>query len=197
MACNPGVPFRIMYKEGAKPIDESKPSIIIANHSSVLDLLGIMVLHTKVAIITKDWVAHNILFGDIARAFDIIPASCGIEDMLPAVRERVEQGFSIVILPEGTRSLTGELQRLHRGAFYLAEQLTLPIQPVLIRGTFQTLSKVRVKIGKPASMDFIVLPQITPVDKRFGDGFRERTRNVAHYYYEHLDMFAYPYSSKD
>ena len=36
--------------------------------------------------------------------------------------ERVKEGYSIVIFPEGTRSVDGVIRRFHKGAFYLAEK---------------------------------------------------------------------------
>lgn len=195
LSSNPGVPFRISCEEGATPLLEDRPSIIIANHSSLLDLLGIMALHTRVAIVTKDWVSRNILFGAVARSFDILPASSGIEVLLPEIKKKVEEGFSIVVLPEGTRSKTGDLSRFHRGAFYLAQQLGLPVRPVLIRGTFLCLNRVHIRVGIVPEIALFVLPEITPDDARFPADYRERTKAVAQYYRERLDVFAYPYSA--
>ena len=43
------------------------------------------------------------------------------------------------MLPEGTRSRTGELGEFKKGAFVLARELNLPILPVSITGTREIL----------------------------------------------------------
>jgi 1-acyl-sn-glycerol-3-phosphate acyltransferase len=47
----------------------------------------------------------------------------------------------ILIFPEGTRSLTGELQPFQTGVGFLAIKLKVPIVPVSISGTFEALPK--------------------------------------------------------
>lgn len=68
----------------------------------------------------------------------------------------------LVIYPEGTRSLTGEIQPFKRGISLIAQHLELPIVPVHICGTFQALKKgwiipraanIKVTFGSPIMMD--------------------------------------------
>jgi 1-acyl-sn-glycerol-3-phosphate acyltransferase len=54
---------------------------------------------------------------------------------LERARQKITGGTSIVMTPEGTRSLSGELGEFKRGAFVLAQELGLPILPVTITGT--------------------------------------------------------------
>jgi len=65
---------------------------------------------------------------------------------------------NLILFPEGTRSKTGQLQKLKKGAAYFAQSLQMPLVPVHIRGTFESLPKGRnfplpkrisVTIGKP------------------------------------------------
>lgn len=68
----------------------------------------------------------------------------------------------LIIYPEGTRSITGELQSFKRGPAMIATELNLPIVPVFIQGTHQALSKrtrfprrnkIKVVIGDPIYPD--------------------------------------------
>jgi len=64
------------------------------------------------------------------------------------VKERVAEGYSIVIFPEGTRSRDGQLARFHKGAFYLAQELGLDIQPLLIFGANEVNAKNDIMMRK-------------------------------------------------
>ena len=50
-------------------------------------------------------------------------------------------GTSIMMLPEGTRSRTGELRTLKPGAFELALQTGRPLLPIAVDGSAQALPK--------------------------------------------------------
>jgi 1-acyl-sn-glycerol-3-phosphate acyltransferase len=60
-----------------------------------------------------------------------------------AARMMRDKGYSFLIFPEGTRSLTGKLQPFRRGGFFLAAAAGAPIVPVSLRGTFALLPKGR------------------------------------------------------
>ncbi len=79
-------------------------------------------------------------------------------DSLNQAKQKLVNGSSIVIFPEGTRSATGAVQPFKRGAFKLAFDLELPILPVTLIGTKDILptnsfnllpGKVQMIIHKP------------------------------------------------
>ena len=78
-----------------------KPSVIISNHQSHLDLMAIMMLTPRLIILTKNWVWHNPFYGIIIRYADFFPIS-DTEKMTVTIAEKVEKGYSVMIFPEGT-----------------------------------------------------------------------------------------------
>ena len=182
----PGVPLVV---RGGQPL--SVPAIYVANHNSIFDILALMALHDRVCFVTKEWVLHNPLFGRLAQGFDIIPARLGLKEMQEAVRERVQRGYSIVIFPEGTRSLSGDLGTFHRGAFYFAGQLGLPVQPVVLRGCYDLFHKHCAHLGKPSRIE-MWLPT-PPVSTYAPDEHGKQAKQMAAFFRERLDQFAYPY----
>lgn len=124
------------------PYGESfeKPSVIISNHQSHLDLMAIMMLTPNLIILTKNWVWHNPFYGIVIRYADFFPIT-DTDQMMQNLMEKVKKGYSVMIFPEGTRSADCRIQRFHRGAFYLAEQLGLDILPVFIDGFGKVLPK--------------------------------------------------------
>jgi 1-acyl-sn-glycerol-3-phosphate acyltransferase len=149
------------------------PSVIISNHQSHLDLMAIMLLTPNLIILTKNWVWHNPFYGMIIRYADFFPVS-ETEQMTEMLAEKVKQGYSVVIFPEGTRSADCHIQRFHRGAFYLAEQLGVDIVPVFIKGFGEVLPKTSFHLH-PGHMSLEVMPRILRNDML---GYREMTRQV-------------------
>jgi 1-acyl-sn-glycerol-3-phosphate acyltransferase len=125
-----------------------KPAVIISNHQSHIDLMCIMSLTPKLIILTNDWVWNSPFYGRLIRYADFYPVSDGAENALDRLRTMVEKGYSIMVFPEGTRSEDCSIQRFHRGAFYLAEQLNLDIIPVLIHGVGHLLPKKEFMLRK-------------------------------------------------
>ena len=125
-----------------------KPAVIISNHQSHIDLMCIMSLTPKLIILTNDWVWNSPFYGRLIKYADFYPVSNGIENALDQLRTIVEKGYSVMVFPEGTRSEDCSIQRFHRGAFYLAEQLKLDIVPVLIHGVGHLLPKKEFMLRK-------------------------------------------------
>jgi 1-acyl-sn-glycerol-3-phosphate acyltransferase len=62
-------------------------------------------------------------------------------DTLRRAAEESRAGVSFVIMPEGTRSTTGELLPFKKGGFHLALDTGLPILPVSIVGSDKLMRK--------------------------------------------------------
>ena len=136
----------------------AKPCMIISNHQSQLDLMAIMMLSKKLIIITKKWVWNSPVLGAAVRYADYIPVSDS-ENISQALAEKVKEGYSVMIFPEGTRSPDGQIGRFHRGAFYLAQILNLDIVPVYLDGFTDVMPKGSLFI-RNGHMSLKVLPRI-------------------------------------
>ncbi len=134
----PGVKFSLNNKYGET---FEKPAVIIANHQSHLDLLCTMMLNPKVVLLTTDWVWKNPMYGVIIRFAEFYPVSDGYDKNVERLKSLVERGYSVVVYPEGTRSVTGDIQRFHKGAFQLAQSLNVDILPVFVHGANHVMPK--------------------------------------------------------
>ena len=66
------------------------------------------------------------------------------DNFLQGVRiaqEALSNGYALLIYPEGTRSITGELQEFRSGLGLLSYEAQVPIIPVYIKGSYQALPK--------------------------------------------------------
>ena len=106
-----------------------KPAIIIANHQSFIDILELLSFSPKIIMMTNHWVWNSPVFGGIIRYAGFFHIDEGYEVCVERMREKVKEGYSIAIFPEGTRTYDGKMKRFHKGAFYLAEALQLDIIP--------------------------------------------------------------------
>ncbi|MBC7536940.1 MAG: 1-acyl-sn-glycerol-3-phosphate acyltransferase [Ferruginibacter sp.] len=165
--------------------DFSKPAVIICNHQSFLDILCVVMLTPKLILFTNKWVWNSPFFGAVVRMADFYPISQGAEVSIDLLEKKVQQGYSIMVFPEGTRSVDGVMKRFHKGAFFLAEKLNIDILPIVLHGTGYTMSKSDFLL-KNGNISIKFLPRITPQNISFGNGYAERTRFVGKYFREEL-----------
>lgn len=118
-----------------------EPGIIVANHQSSLDIILLMAAFPKVKFFVADWVKNSPLFGPIAEYLGYYVRSEGYEGSLTNLRKDIDQGWSLVIFPEGTRTTDGTIRRFHKGAFYLASQVNAPVTPVVFYGNWRIMPK--------------------------------------------------------
>lgn len=157
-----------------------KPAMLIANHTSFLDILAMGMLHPKCIYLVKDHVYNSKTLGYAARLHGAYPVSGGIEGGEAFLKQKVAQGFSIIAFPEGTRSATNKIGRFHKGAFFLAEQLNLDILPILIHGCSEVSPKGSFII-RDGSITIEILPRIAPDDPRFATTYSQRPKEIGRY----------------
>ena len=58
-------------------------------------------------------------------------------------RHVLQGGTSLVVFPEGERTLTGQMGPFFRGAYQLADELQLPVVPITLNGPYEVLSRRR------------------------------------------------------
>ena len=162
-----------------------RPMVIICNHTSFIDILLTSMLHPKVVLLTNNWVWNSPIFGWVVRMADFYPIDFGVEASVESLRPLVKQGYSIVIFPEGTRSPDGKIQRFHKGAFYLAEQLEIDILPLLIYGAIDSIRKGDLNIHH-SQFGLYFLPPIKYNDPSFGSTYKEKAKLIGlHFRTEH------------
>lgn len=158
-----------------------KPAVFIANHTSFLDILVVGMLHPKTVFLVSDWVYNSPIFGKGVRFSGFYPVSKGVEGSVEHLREKIEEGYSIMVFPEGTRSTDNVVKRFHKGAFYLAEHFNLDILPIVIHGGSEALPKGDFLI-RNYRLTVKILNRISPSDTSFGVGFGERTKKIGQYF---------------
>jgi long-chain acyl-CoA synthetase len=169
-------PFTVAGGERIAGVDG--PVLIIANHASHADTLAILRAlpaglrsHTAVAA-AADYFFANRLAGLLAQAvLGAFPFSREgrVRESLDACGRLADEGWSILIYPEGTRSPDGRLLPFKSGIGLLATGLGLPVVPVAVTGGATLLPKgaswprrapVTVRFGTPVTLP----PGVSPAE---------------------------------
>jgi 1-acyl-sn-glycerol-3-phosphate acyltransferase len=136
------------------------PHLFVANHQSFVDIWALTVaLPDSARYVAKAELFRIPIFGWAMAAAGFIPIARSQRAKAIASLDRaaahVRSGLSIVLFPEGTRSLDGRLLPFKKGAFHLALAAGAPIVPVAIRGSFAILPprSLRVRPG-PVEVHF-------------------------------------------
>ncbi|OAO00269.1 hypothetical protein A8B75_01255 [Sphingomonadales bacterium EhC05] len=133
--------------QGEENLWKSRPAIFIFNHQSIADGFVIVKLVRKdlagvgkkeigkVPFLKQITSAAGLVLIDRSRSKDAITA------MQPLVDAIKNENKSIVIAPEGTRSVDGTLLPFKKGAFHLAIQAGVPVVPIVLHNTAAIMPK--------------------------------------------------------
>ena len=136
-----GIPGTTFHYQLSEKVNFDKPSVIICNHQSHIDLVCQLIFTPNIIFLTNDWVWNNPLYGLLIRSAEYYPVAEGIETLLPQLKSAAQRGYSIAVFPEGTRSKNCRINQFHQGAFHIAEQLGLDIIPMYLYGPGRILPK--------------------------------------------------------
>lgn len=119
----------------------SRPGqLIIANHPTLIDIVLLIAMLPNATCIVKSQLYRNIFTrGPVSRAAYI--ANDSPEKLISDCVEALDEGTSLVIFPEGTRSINGMPGRFHRGAAYVSQSANCPLVFATIMPTPLMLAK--------------------------------------------------------
>lgn len=177
--------------------DFKKPAVIISNHQSFIDILLLLGLNRKSVMVTNGWVWRSPFFGRIVRYADFFHTADGYESLAETLKEKVAEGYSVIVFPEGTRSQDCSVKRFHKGAFYLADILKLDILPIVQFGNGQVSSKRQPFFIKKGFLVSDILPRIVYQDAAYGTTYKEKTKNILNYFRQQYDRLSREYGTLD
>jgi 1-acyl-sn-glycerol-3-phosphate acyltransferase len=165
----------------------SKPAVIIANHSSFVDILVILALHPKIIMLTNDWVYNKSPFALVVRMAGFYHVEEGHESSEAKLKKMIDDGYHVMAFPEGTRSFDqNKLGRFHKGIFYIAERFNLDIVPVLLHGIGHANHKSEF-LQQAGQATVKYLPRITPDNQSYGENYSQRTPRISKYFKEEFE----------
>lgn len=169
---------------GEFPNNES--FVIMANHASFLDVFAIpTVFKGKFSAVAASFNFKIPIYAVFLKYLRIVSINrSNREEAIAGIREAekvLKDGYHIVVLPEGTRTLTGDLGKFKKGGFHLAKNTNAKILPVITKGLFQFKPKNRWTL-KPGVINITIGTPIN-IDEKSVDELLEETQSV---FIEHL-----------
>ncbi len=139
--------------------------IITPNHQGVADIIAIV----SSLPVRFRWVVKKELFkvpvwgwalwSTGAIGIDRSNSASAVERLKKVKDEKLKNGWSVLIYPEGTRTPDGLLKEFKKGAFMMAVQTGIPILPVVCNGAFKILPK-KMLAFRPGRVTLTVCPPI-------------------------------------
>jgi len=139
--------------KGGENLDWSRPYVVISNHTSQLDIPVIFAaLPMPVRFLAKKSLFYIPFFGWSLWLAQFIPVDrSGARKARLSIERaasRIQKGPSLMVFPEGTRSLDGQLAAFKAGAFLMATRAGVPLLPVAIRGAFDLFPRSTLAVRK-------------------------------------------------
>ncbi|MCA1781791.1 MAG: HAD-IB family hydrolase [Dermatophilaceae bacterium] len=175
--------------QGEEHLWSHRPAVFIFNHQSQLDLaLSSYLLRHGFTGVAKEELKRDPIVGLPFRFAGVafVDRKGGKDPrkaLAPAVK-KLHDGISIVIAPEGTRSLTPTLGPFKTGAFFLAKEAGVPIVPIVIRNAGELMWRDSYTL-KSGTIQVVVQPPID-VSGWKSDEMRERVAEVRQMYADTL-----------
>jgi putative phosphoserine phosphatase/1-acylglycerol-3-phosphate O-acyltransferase len=161
---------------GAEHLTSSRPCLFVFNHQSKIDPIIMMKLvRDRFTGVAKQEAKSIPGFGQLFQFAEVAFVDRGntaqARSVLePAVAKVRDEGMSLLIAPEGTRSATPRLGRFKKGAFHIAMQAGVPMVPIVIRNAGEVMWRGSQAI-RQGTVEVVVHP---PVDT---SGWRADTIN--------------------
>jgi 1-acyl-sn-glycerol-3-phosphate acyltransferase len=155
-------------------------AVLVANHASLLDPPAlVLALPVNPRLVAKRGLFYIPIFGQALWAAGVVPIDRGDRERaiesLQAAAARLRAGTPLLMFPEGTRSTDGRLQPLKKGAFVLAIQAGVPVQPIVVTGARALLPRGSVFI-RAGTIRVRVLPPEPTASLSHADRDRLRER---------------------
>ena len=177
--------------QGLEHLEKKQAYIFIANHSSLLDIPGIIsAFPFPVRFIAKKSLVWFPIFGwFVSLSGHILIDRENAKSALLSMKKALtllKKGISIVVFPEGTRTPDGQVKDFKGGAFLLALQSKAQIVPVSISGTYHMLPRtgwcfwpglMELNLGKPIPTRNLSLREARPLMEKVREIIMQNLKN--------------------
>jgi 1-acyl-sn-glycerol-3-phosphate acyltransferase len=171
---------------GLEHLQRDRPYVFVANHQSIYDIPIIFwSLPYQIRIIAKESLGRFPFLGWHLRRTGHMLVDRRRPDraaIFGRASKLMQQGLSLIVFPEGTRSRDGRVALFKGGSFYLALEAALPVVPISIVGSRHIMLKGRLATY-PGRVRLIVHEPIDTTgvagsDPRAAKAFAARVRDV-------------------
>ena len=151
-----GIRYRVIGRDNLP----SSPSIVLAKHQSAWETLMLQEVFKYTVFVWKKEIKYIPFFGWALASIPMIETDrsatkAALKSLVDQGRDRLENGYTVIIFPEGTRSQPGSKNRYKGGGAHLAVETGTPVVPVALNSgefwgrnaLFKKCGTVTVSIG--------------------------------------------------
>jgi 1-acyl-sn-glycerol-3-phosphate acyltransferase len=156
-----GIKVRV---HGLENSDIAESRIFASNHVSWFDVPALAKVLPRYKFVAKAELFKVPIFGRAMRAAGMVEiqrdnrkAAFGAYEV---AAERIRQGNSVVVFPEGTRGHAYPLRPFKKGPFVLAIAAGVPIVPIIVHGTIEIMRKGSFWV-RPGTIDIHLLEPVS------------------------------------
>ncbi len=156
---------RVQVK-GRENISKKTSYVFVANHQGAYDIFAIYgyLCHNfrwmmkksleKIPLVGYSCKVSGHIFVDNSR-----PSA--VKATMETAEKRLAGGMSVVVFPEGARTLDGRMHKFRRGAYTLAIEFGLPVVPITIDGAYNVMRRTA-KLPRPGKIVLTIHKPILP-----------------------------------
>ena len=157
--------------KGRENIDKNTSYIFVANHQGAFDIFSIYgyLNHNFKWLMKKELEKIFMVGWACKRAGQVFVDDSSISSIKQTIEEaedKLKDGMSLVIFPEGSRTWDGKMIPFKRGAFMLASEFKLPVVPITIDGSYKALPRFTYNIH-PCTITLTIHKPIYPGERGF------------------------------
>ena len=192
--------FNLCFKTrivGINNIPKRGAYLLASNHVSYFDPPLISgTTPTPLYFFARKSLLKNWWFWLLYRGFNVIPVDLDGNNV-GAIRTAIrllKEDKPLVIFPEGTRSVDGQLKRGQSGSGFIACAAGVPVVPTRVFGTYEALDKSRTKPTWGMPLTVVIGKPIPPRDYDPGPKDKERYQKAVDYIMEAIGKIEKPLS---
>ena len=132
--------------EGIENLNPDQKYILMANHSSLFDVVGIMAIYPNIAWFGRANLMEIPVFGKLLKVINYIPMkSTDLKNAKYMIEQLIQstENQTVAIFPEGTRTTDGKLNNFRKGFLHVLKASKLDILPVSLVGFYEFKPKTR------------------------------------------------------
>ena len=174
-------PFWKIELHGIEKFDNTKPTIFIANHQSFLDMALVYHLPWQMKWVSK----QSMLYIPVAGWLVWLTGHLTIDRSSKTALRRFQNLVAplndlvpVMIFPEGTRTLDGEIQTFKNGAFILAKEFGFTLQPMVLDGSHKVFPSGSKTFSPKGNFKLFILDSLDPKDFENMDTLKSHAREL-------------------
>lgn len=171
---------------GRENINRKTSYVFVANHQGAYDIFAIYgFLGHNFKWMMKKGLERIPLVGYACRKAGHIfvdnSSQAAVRRTMQDAESRLKDGMSVVVFPEGSRTLDGKMHTFKRGAYQLAMEFSLPVVPITIDGAYEVLPRRGAKLPRPGHIILTIHEPIhAPAEGHDLHSLMDRSYNAIH-----------------